>query len=414
MLLHKPEMSSRTVLEMVEDGEQRSRRQPVQQRPQKRMCPQPFHACTKDISGYQEIHSLMHEVESAGHQQSCARIFHVNFYTQGGRSISNHRLGDAVQSNGLMGQCVLGETNERAHHKSGQLIASGNSKENGHQQGQVENRKAVQFTGNKRLDEQCQQRNQQADQRPEAINIDFPAAGANHGNVGHRGTSSLGGVWVPGAAGLTACRPAGSSPPGLATAGFGELPAGAAVSTGRMVPEGFVAGLVAFAGGLTPSEFGAEGLAALAGGLTTLAVPAVRGLTGPDGCVSEGLMLLLPLGAAFGGFVVLAVGVPPALGPADVAVFGGTLGKRSARTSAARIGLEGSAPWGELSISRVTTSTSSSRLRLAPGLTRTFRKRSFPGSACCTVPIGSPLGKMRSPPLVSTRSPGATFSSPIT
>jgi hypothetical protein len=40
-----------------------------------------------------------------------------------------------------------------------------------------------------------------------------------------------------------------------------------------------------------------------------------------------------------------------------------------------------------------------------------LRNRSLPGSTDATVPTGSPLGKMRSPPLVMTVSPGLTGSS---
>ncbi len=79
----------------------------------------------------------------------------------------------------------------------------------------------------------------------------------------------------------------------------------------------------------------------------------------------------------------------------------GTEGSRCARMSAART-LTLSATAGSRSSCWVTTSTSSSRLRLATGLTRMLRKRSAPGETFVTVPTGRPLGKIRSPPLVST------------
>src|SRR5208283_5445580 len=79
----------------------------------------------------------------------------------------------------------------------------------------------------------------------------------------------------------------------------------------------------------------------------------------------------------------------------------GTPGRRSARISTARAApvWSGSAC---LSSIFVTTSTSSSLLRLAAGRTRMLRKRSLPGVTLVTRPTSRPLGKMPSPPLVRT------------
>src|SRR5260370_117885 len=78
--------------------------------------------------------------------------------------------------------------------------------------------------------------------------------------------------------------------------------------------------------------------------------------------------------------------------PAGSVGFGGTVGKRSASTSAARAGPACSGVICRSS-ALVTTSTSSSLLRLAAGFTRTLRKRSLPVETFVTFPIGRPLGK---------------------
>ncbi len=104
----------------------------------------------------------------------------------------------------------------------------------------------------------------------------------------------------------------------------------------------------------------------------------------------------------------------PGAGLPEVASgFGGTVGKRSARMSTARIGdvSSGSACF---SSTLVTTRTSSRRPRSAAGRTRILRKRSLPGETPVTVPTGKPFGKMPSPPLVTTSSPMGTVSSLMT
>ena len=92
----------------------------------------------------------------------------------------------------------------------------------------------------------------------------------------------------------------------------------------------------------------------------------------------------------------------------------GTEGSRCARMSAALILLPVSAMSGALSCFSVTTRTSSTRLRSAAGLTWMFRNMSWPVLTLLTVPTGSPLGKIWSPPLLNMVSPGVTDSSLIT
>src|SRR5208282_5837700 len=92
----------------------------------------------------------------------------------------------------------------------------------------------------------------------------------------------------------------------------------------------------------------------------------------------------------------------------------GTEGRRCARMSAARTrGVVASAT-ACCSCFPVTTRTSSRRLRSAAGLIWIFRNISRPGLTLLTVPTGSPLGKIWSPPLLITLSPGVICSSLIT
>ena len=111
-----------------------------------------------------------------------------------------------------------------------------------------------------------------------------------------------------------------------------------------------------------------------------------------------------------GFFVAAAFGFAAVAEPAALfgssAGFSGTDGKRSARISDARIVALMSFASGAFSTIFVITRTSSSRLRSAAGFTRMLRNRSLPGETSRTVPMGRPLGKMRSPPLVMIRSPG--------
>ena len=109
-------------------------------------------------------------------------------------------------------------------------------------------------------------------------------------------------------------------------------------------------------------------------------------------------------GASFGASAVLV---------ASTAGLSGTPGSLCAKTSAARV--EGAASATAcFSSFFVITSTSSSLARLAAGLIRMFKNTSDPGVTFVTVPRGNPFGKMRSPPLVRTRSPDCTASSLIT
>ena len=87
------------------------------------------------------------------------------------------------------------------------------------------------------------------------------------------------------------------------------------------------------------------------------------------------------------------------LRPSFAAGLSGTEGRRCARISAARTGP--SARRVVLLVQLLTTSTSSSLLRLAAGLILMLRNKSLPSDALVTVPTGRPLGKIWSPPLVS-------------
>ena len=103
---------------------------------------------------------------------------------------------------------------------------------------------------------------------------------------------------------------------------------------------------------------------------------------------------------AAGGAGLAASFRTPSLGlAASAGGLSGTDGSRCARISAARTVPVWS--WvGSCSTSLVTTSTSSSLLRFAAGFTRIVRNKSGPFPTLVTVPTGSPLGKIRSPPLV--------------
>jgi hypothetical protein len=106
--------------------------------------------------------------------------------------------------------------------------------------------------------------------------------------------------------------------------------------------------------------------------------------------------------------------VPAGFVPATSGSLSGTEGSRWARISAARTLPPLSAATGARSCFSVTTSTSSSRLKSAVGFTLMLRNISLPGPTWLTVPTGSPFGKIWSPQLLSTFSPGMTFSSLMT
>src|SRR5512146_2011815 len=116
---------------------------------------------------------------------------------------------------------------------------------------------------------------------------------------------------------------------------------------------------------------------------------------------------------ATGLFGAVALGAAVDEDPAGLfgssAGFSGTEGNRSARISDARIVAPTSFASVAFSTIFVITRTSSRRLKSAAGFTRMLRNRSLPGETSRTEPIGRPLGKMRSPPLVMIGSPGFTW-----
>jgi hypothetical protein len=88
----------------------------------------------------------------------------------------------------------------------------------------------------------------------------------------------------------------------------------------------------------------------------------------------------------------------------SLAGLSGTEGSRCARMSAARTRMLSYAVACRSCFS-TSTITSSSLLRLAAGLILMFKNNSLPFPTFMTVPTGRPLGKIWSPPLVSTFSP---------
>src|SRR5712692_1010833 len=160
-------------------------------------------------------------------------------------------------------------------------------------------------------------------------------------------------------------------------------------------------------------------------GFFAAAVPAV-GLKFTGGNFAPGAgefcadLAVVPSTKLFAGWLAApwaVVGVPaaPVVGLVGSLAtgFSGTDGSREASTSTAREGAV-SLSDGVRSSFCVITRTSSNFPRLAAGFTRISRKVSLPWDALLTVPTGNPLGKIRSPPLVTTASPGCTASSLVT
>src|SRR5579872_897767 len=118
------------------------------------------------------MHGGMHQVKPEGHQQAGAGVLHIEFYTQRRGSIAHHRLGDAVNSDGVVAQHVLRQTNDCPGKQAGNRIAARHGKKVRNQQRQVDIvSKERKPERQKRLQKKRQQRN--ADRYRDAEPVDF-------------------------------------------------------------------------------------------------------------------------------------------------------------------------------------------------------------------------------------------------
>ncbi len=167
----EPEVASRPLLKLIEQEIDPHAQYCVGNSGDDSVAPAKSLGHTEQPARYAEVHNAVQQIKSQGQQRARGRILCVNFCAQRRRSKAHHGFCDAVDTNRTRGQAILCQADGGACQQSRNRIAPRHGEEDRDQQRQIKIRKERETPRQKRLQEECNQRN--ADSYRQAEPVDF-------------------------------------------------------------------------------------------------------------------------------------------------------------------------------------------------------------------------------------------------
>src|SRR4051812_876386 len=114
----------------------------------------------------------MHQVEAEDHDQPRPGILYIHLHADRGCRISHDRFGDAEQTQGLMRERVLKQSDQASRGRANDLVTTRHGEKYRHQQWQIEEGEEREPHRQRCLQVDSDQRHQQPDRPAEAVNLD--------------------------------------------------------------------------------------------------------------------------------------------------------------------------------------------------------------------------------------------------
>jgi hypothetical protein len=125
----------------------------------------------------EEEEETVEEAEGEGNHRAVDGVFHVDRKAYAGGEIADDAFGDAVDSEGMVGEAVLEEADSSASERAGDLAAAGDGEEDGRDEREIEIGGVGKGFRQQRLQDEAHQRCQYRDGGVKAVLIEFASGG---------------------------------------------------------------------------------------------------------------------------------------------------------------------------------------------------------------------------------------------